>query len=76
MLTVFCLTGLFSFGSVEISSATLIKQLSESLQVSSYHKIYLFTKSIKLFAKQLLPISIRCNPFCDKNYTLILLLSI
>ena len=67
-------TDFFSLGSIYFRWAALLKQLSESLQTSSYHKIYLFVKLIKLFAKQLLPISFRCNPSCAKTPTSILLL--
>ena len=54
-------TGLFSLGSVQFPWVALIKMLSKSLH-SSYHKVYLLTKLIKLFAKKLLPILFRYNP--------------
>ena len=71
----FMFTGVFSLESVQFSWAALLKQLSESLQVSSFHKMYLFIKLTKLFAKELLPVLFRCNPSCAKKSTLLLLLS-
>ena len=44
-------TNLFSLGYAQFSWNALLKQLSESLEVSLLCKIYLFIKLIKVFAK-------------------------